>query len=265
MGIKIGVRWDDEKQNRRFIEAKKLGLIDFIEVNYPLATNERPMDVGLPIYAHSANNALCSAYGLNESLVEIIKNEAIKYNSPWIGEHLAWLGINEKGALGYVFNPIYNEEFFNITIANIEKLKKQYNRPIALELGPQYVLKGDFKDEIDFLISAAQSTNSGIILDLSHLMISNNNLGRKLDYGIERFQKANTVEVHVSGIRKSENSKFWHDCHDNLPDDKCLEILSSFCNENKTLKAVTFEHTPEASREDFMKGLQNIRGRVFRG
>ena len=42
MSIKLGVRWDDENQNERFIEAKELGLIDFIEVNYPIAKNERP-------------------------------------------------------------------------------------------------------------------------------------------------------------------------------------------------------------------------------
>ena len=262
MSIKLGVRWDDENQNERFIEAKELGLIDFIEVNYPIAKNERPMDVGLPIYAHSANNALCSAYGLNEALVEMVKEEANTYNSPWVGEHLAWLGISEKGALGYVFNPIYNDEFFDITVNNIEKLKRIYKRPIALELGPQYALKGNFKDEIDFLIKTAEKTNSGVILDLSHLIISNNNLGRELDYGIERFKKANTIEVHVSGIRKSQHSKFWHDCHDILPNELCLQLLSEFCKESKTLKAITFEHTPEASPSDFMKGIHSIRSAI---
>lgn len=263
MEAKLGVRWDDESQNPRLIKAKEQNLIDFIEVNYPIAAKENPLEVNLPIYAHSAYNGLCSAYGINEDLAQIIKDEANKYDSPWIGEHLAWLGSQQEGALGYVFNTIYDQEFFDITIKNVERIKQIYQRPVALELGPQYQLTGDiggvFDDEIDFLIKVAEQTQCGIILDLSHLIISNNNLGRELDYGASRFLEANTIEVHVSGMRSSKNCHFWHDCHDVLPNELTLTLLSKIVKGSQTLKAVTLEHTPDASEEDFFIGIESIK------
>jgi uncharacterized protein (UPF0276 family) len=256
MGIKIGIRWDDESQNNRFLKAKKLGLLDFIEVNYPIAPNEKPQVADLPIYAHSAYNGLCSAYGINEQLASQIKSESDKYNSPWIGEHLSWVAPTKSGALGYVFNPIYNQDFFEISKNNIQTLKKIYQRPIALELGPQYQLIGDGCSEIDFHLKVAGETNCSLILDLAHLLISNNNLKRPLEFGLNQYSSANTIEVHIAGIRQSPQTGFWHDCHDVLPDDTSLKFLKEFCCNNKALQAVTFEHSASAPEADFFYGLE---------
>jgi uncharacterized protein (UPF0276 family) len=260
MKTKLGIRWDDEAQNNRILKAK--GMIDFIEVNYPIATYENPANCELPVYAHSAYNGLCSAYGINESLAQLIKAEADKYDSPWIGEHLAWLSSEAQGALGYVFNPIYDSGFFEITQQNIKRIKEIYQRPIALELGPQYQLynleQSLFKDEVDFLIKSANESNSGIILDLSHLIISNKNLGRPLEYGLEELAKNNTIEVHVSGIRQSSNGDFWHDCHDVLPSELTLNLLQGFLQQCSSVRAVTWEHTPDASESEFFIGLEKV-------
>lgn len=257
MAFDIGIRWDDESQNLRLKKAKEMKLINYVEVNYPIAKNECPKIEDLPLYAHSAYNGLCSAFGINESLVNLIKSEADKYDSPWIGEHLSWIAPEQEGALGYVFNTIYNDDFFNITINNIEKIKRIYNRPIALELGPQYTLENSDYNEVEFHLKISEQTGCPVILDLTHLLISNNNLKRKLDYGIKEYKKANTIEVHVAGIRKSVNG-YWHDCHDQLPDENTLELLTEFCIENKTLKAITFEHTPFATEQSFFEGLSKI-------
>lgn len=259
MKLKMGVRWDDKLQNERILKAKKMGLVDYIEVNYPISAYESPEELEVSMYAHSANNALCSAFGLNYEVVEQVKNASEKFNSPWIGEHLAWLGASATGALGYVFNSIYNEDFFKITVQNINELKNIYQRPIALELGPQYSIRGTFVDEISFLTEVANETGCGVILDISHLIISNNNLKRNLNYGLEKLLDSNIVEVHISGIRKSESSHFWHDSHDILPDKLSLEILNQICIKSSSLKAITFEHSSGASEEDFLNGLSEIK------
>lgn len=261
MSLNIGVRWDDEVQNNRFKVAQDLGLIHYIEVNYPIAKDEKPIASDLPIYAHSAYNGLCSAFGLNKPLVQIIKKEADKYNSPWIGEHLSWIAPSQTGALGYVFNTIYNDDFLDVTVQNINQLQSIYNRPIALELGPQYYLDNSDYNEIDFHIKVAEITGCSLILDLTHLIISNNNLKRPLNYGIDKYKNQNTIEVHIAGIRKSTNG-YWHDNHDNLPDSEVLNTLQSFCKDNKTLKAITFEHSASASEESFFKGLNSIHSHV---
>ena len=256
--VLIGARWDDEMQNRRLKNAKDNGLIKFIEINYPIANQENPYEIEIPFFAHSANNPLCSAFGLDFNLLEMIKKEADRYDSPWIGEHLSWSSFQNGNALGYVLNPIYNEDFFKIAIDNITTIQKHYNRPVALELGPQYDVKGDFADEVDFLVSVARATKSHVILDLTHLLISNHNLGRGLDYGFDRFLSADTVEIHIAGIRESYNQEFWHDCHDVLPSQKTLDLLREFLAHTKTVKAITFEHSAAATESDFYSGLESL-------
>lgn len=257
--IKFGIRWDDESQNHRLIKAKELKLIDFIEVNYPIAEMETPHEVELPIYAHSAYNGLCSAYGINSRLADIINKEANKYNSPWIGEHLAWIAPSNSGALGYVFNPVYNKDFLEITINNINQLKQIYQRPIALELGPQYNLLGENYNEIDFHLKTAKESSCHLILDLTHLIISNHNLNRPNDFGLEKYFEADTIELHIAGIRKSTKDNFWHDSHDILPDENTLKLLNQFIKNNHNLKAITFEHTANATEKEFFEGIESIR------
>lgn len=257
---KVGSRWDDEIQNERTVKAKKMGLVEFVEINYPIADGENPYEVELPFYAHSANNPLCSAFGFDQSLIEMVKREADLYDSPWVGEHLSWLSFESGNALGYVFNSIYSHDFFEIACENVSWLQSYYNRPLALELGPQYQVVGDFSDEIDFLIGVSKRTGAHVILDLSHQIISNHNLGRSVDYGLDRLFDADTIEVHVSGIRKSQSSKFWHDCHDVLPNETTLTILKDFVTKSRTVKAVTFEHSSSSSEKDFLQGLENIHG-----
>lgn len=257
MKPKIGVRWDDEAQNQRFIEAKDLGLLQYIEVNYPVAARETPTHIGLPLYAHSAYNGLCSAFGLNMPLVNLIKSEAEKYESPWIGEHLSWISPSSSGGLGYVFNSVYNDEFIELTVNNIEKLKSIYKRPIALELGPQYSVKNSDMTEIDFHCLIASKTNCPIILDITHTIISAKNLNRPLHKAIDAYLNTNVIELHVAGMKQSRDL-YWHDCHDNNPDDETIEVMSHFIKNSESVKGVTFEHTPQAPKHDFFNTLIKI-------
>jgi uncharacterized protein (UPF0276 family) len=174
-----------------------------------------------------------------------------------VGEHLAILSKENCGALGYVINPIYNEDFVKIAKRNVNDLVEFYQRPIAIELGPQYHLFGDGRTEMEFISEVAVGTGCGIILDITHLLISNHNLNRPRDFGIMSIPSSQVIEIHISGIRKTSN--YWHDVHGILPDAETMAFVSEVSQNFQNLKAITLE-TDANDKNAVLAVLERLRG-----
>lgn len=257
--IRLGARWDDSMQNGRFLAAKAEGLLDYVEVNFPVSPSENPADLGLPILAHTSNNPLCSVHGIDNAIASRVKAGADQADSPWIGEHLAWLGFAKTGALGYVINPPFCRDFAEVACANIESLKRYYGRPIALELGPVYNYAGDYSSELHFLSQVATRTGCGIIWDITHWMITNRNLRRGEGFGLTDIDAANVVELHVAGMRQGASSHHWHDAHGMAPTEDIFEMVKKVLKVCKNVRAVTLEHSMEGKEPDFQASLRRLR------
>ncbi len=258
MVLRVGARWDDPAQNDRIQKAHQQGLIDYIEVNYPIPYGSNPHALGIPVLAHTSSNPTCSAEGVNLNIARRIKEAADETNSPWIGEHLSWLGTAPTGSLGYQINPLFTDEIAAITAMNVTRLRDYYNRPIALELGPIYIQSTGYESEMHFLGSVSKDADTKVILDVTHWQIGNRNLDRSLDYGLDAIDPCRIVELHIAGMRLGSDQRFWHDAHDLLPDAEVLSITSQLTEDLPALEAVTFEHSPAASEEAFFQCLRQI-------
>ncbi len=260
--IRIGYRWDDNSQNPRVIEGKNKNLIDYIEVNYPVSPLDDLKKLNIPILAHTSHNALCSAAGLNYSISGQVKENADLFNSPWIGEHLSFVGYEKEGALGYVINPIFSYEFMEVTVANISCLKKLYQRPIAVELAPLYYYKGDFKNELDFTSEVARRSDSYIIFDLAHWLISNKNIRREKYYGLDDIEFDRVIELHVAGMRKSGRTNYWYDGHEIPPSSEIYDILPFLLEKMPNIKAITIEHSMKGDEKELFRCAEILKGIV---
>lgn len=258
MGTMLGARWDDPAQNDRFHEAKRRGLIDFAEVNYPIPWQAEPERLGLPVIAHTSSNPTCSALGINGAVAKLVRNGADKAGSPWIGEHLTWLGCAPSGSLGYQINPLFTKQFRDVAIRNVTQLRNYYDRPIALELGPLYTAPTDYPSEMHFLADVAERTGSDIILDVTHWQIANRNLGRPANFGLDALPRKRIVELHIAGMRQGSDG-YWHDSHQFLPPDEIFRLVQTLIADLPCLRAVTFEHRGDASQDEFFAGLQRLR------
>lgn len=255
----IGARWDDSSENPRFLLARRNGLLEYVEVNYPVSLAEAPEEIGLPIFAHTSNNALCNASGIDYAVAERVRDGATKANSPWVGEHLALLGYASTGALGYVINPLFIHEFAEVAVANAKNLCAYYQRPVALELGPLYTLPlGDYRSELDFLGDVAERANANIILDLTHWTISNKNLRRQLNFGLDHLPLDRIIELHIAGMRKSATQDVWHDAHGMPLGADILSLLAEIAGSLPKLRAVTLEHSAEKPADDFLFSLEQV-------
>ncbi len=258
MGISIGARWDDPVQNNRVRRARKAGMIDYIEVNYPVPYGSAPHRLGIPVLAHTSSNPTCSACGINRNIARLIRDGADAAASPWIGEHLSWLGTAQTGSLGYQINPLFTEEFAQIAALNVMRLSHYYGRPVALELGPIYTAATGFESEMHFLGWVADAADTGVILDLAHWQIANRNLDRPGDYGLDAIDPARIVELHVAGMRQGSDGRFWHDAHERAPNEDVLYWAGRLVRTLPALKAVTFEHNPSAPEADFFRCLDQV-------
>lgn len=254
----LGARWDIPDQNGRFTEAKRRGLIDYAEVNYPTPWQADPLLLDLPVIAHTSSNPTCSALGINRAVADLVRNGAEKTASPWIGEHLTWLGCASSGSLGYQINPLFTEQFRDVAVHNVTKLRAYYARPIALELGPIYSGPTAYRSEMHFLADVAELTDSDIILDVTHWQIANRNLGRPAEFGFDALPQHRIIELHIAGMRQG-NDGYWHDSHQFMPPDEIFEMVESLVTDLPALRAVTFEHQGDAPEEEFLAGLQRLR------
>lgn len=257
MAVKIGARWDDPSQDERATEAYRQGLINYIEVNYPIPYGADPGALGIPILAHTSSNPTCSADGVNLNIAKRVKEGADAAESPWIGEHLSWLGTAPTGSLGYQINPLFTDEFEQLTVLNVRRLRDYYARPVALELGPIYIESTGYPSEMHFLGAVADDADTKVIIDVTHWQIANRNLDRPADYGLDAIDPARVVELHVAGMRQ-DSGGFWHDAHDLPPNEEVLAIAAQLVRTLPALETVTFEHNPAASEEEFFRCLAEL-------
>ena len=262
--VRIGARWDDPAQNKRILAAYESGLIDYMEVNYPIPFGSAPGDLGIPVLAHTSSNPTCSAAGISLDMARQIKVGADAAESPWIGEHLSWLGTAASGSLGYQINPLFTEDFKQITVLNIQRPRAFYARPVALELGPIYMGATGYPSEMHFLGAVARDADTRVILDITHWQIGNRNLRRNNDHGLNAIEPERIVELHVAGMRQGSDG-FWHDAHELPPNDDVLAMTARLVHTLPALEAVTFEHNPAAAEEDFFRCLEDIHRVVHEG
>lgn len=255
--VRIGARWDEAGQDDRVSKARERGLIDYIEVNYPTAYDADPYALGIPVLAHTSSNPTCSVHGVNRTLASMVKAGADKADSPWVGEHLTWLGASEYGSLGYQINPLFTPEFRDLAVDNLTRLRDYYDRKIAIELSPIYVGATAYESEMHFLADVATAGDFDIILDVTHWQIANLNLERPEDYALDAMPADRIVELHVAGMRKGSD-EMWHDAHENLPSDEVYAVTDRLVDAFPNLNAITFEHHPNAPESDFFVGLERL-------
>ncbi len=258
MAAMLGARWDDPAQDMRFAEAKRRGLLDYAEVNYPIPWQSNPSSLGLPILAHTSSNPTCSVHGINPDVAELVRDGAAAANSPWIGEHLTWLGSADAGSLGYQINPLFTPDFGELAAENIIALKTFYGRPIALELGPVYTGATKYESEMHFLADVAIAADTDIILDVTHWQIANRNLGRGANYGFDALPRDRIVELHIAGMRQGGDG-FWHDSHPTMPPDEIFDMVEGYAKSLPNLRAVTLEHHASGQEADFYMALERLR------
>lgn len=232
------------------------GLIDYVEVPFELLRHD-PQIIGLrariPIVLHCASLSIGGRVGCQEETLHEIDHWLDSTNSPWIGEHLAFITA-EKGDpivdardasgetynVGYTVSPPMNREVLTRTVCNLKRYRRRFRKKILLENSPLYFrLPTTTMSQAEFFQALCSMTDVGVLLDLSHLYISSQNMEFDPLLELEKFPLEKVVEIHISGI-DAQAGAFWDNHAEPAPDivyrmlEKVLQLVSP--------RAVTLEY-----------------------
>jgi hypothetical protein len=201
--------------------ASNAGLVDFLEVPFEQlrhAPDLASIQDTTPLLLHCASLSVAGFVPPSDATVEAIAAEALRTGTPWIGEHLAFIsadGIAEENvgptSLTYTVCPQLSEETVERVVENLATLRPRFAVPLILENSPQYfAVPGSTMNMVDFIREVASRADAGLLLDLSHFLITSMNTGVDALDELERMPLERVVEVHISGLNR-QSGIVWDD------------------------------------------------------
>ena len=199
----------------------------------------------------------------------LVAAEAARTGTPWIGEHLAFIsaeGLDEHGAtstsLTYTVCPQLSEETVERVAENLVRLRPHFRMPLILENSPQYfAIPGSTMNMVDFIRAVARRADNGLLLDLSHFLVTSLNTGVDALEEIARMPLERVVEVHISGLNR-QSGIVWDD-HATPASPAVFDLLERVLRSARP-RAITFEYNWSATfpRATLLEHLSRAR-RMF--
>lgn len=207
----------------QFIDANP-GLVDYVEI--PFEQLRHSPQVGsiqeaIPVILHCASMSVAGFVPPADATLDAIDHEAERTRTPWIGEHLAFVtadGLNmdtdtedSPTALTYTVCPQMSEETVQRVADNLAALQPRFGVPLILENSPQYfAVPGSTMPMVDFIGAVLSRCDVGLLLDLSHFLITMLNTGADANKEISKLPLERVVEIHISGLNV-QSGVVWDD------------------------------------------------------
>jgi uncharacterized protein (UPF0276 family) len=206
-----------------FIDANP-GFVDYVEVPFEQlrhSPNVASIQDAIPLILHCASMSVAGFVPPSDATLEAIDREAKRTRTPWIGEHLAFVIADrfnpEDGTAGspteltYTVCPQMSEETVERVVDNLAWLRPRFDTPLILENSPQYFhVPGSTMPMVDFIGAVLSRCDAGLLLDLSHFLITMLNTGGDAEEEIDRLPLERVVEIHISGL-SSQSGVVWDD------------------------------------------------------
>jgi uncharacterized protein (UPF0276 family) len=229
------------------------GEFDYVEVSFeqirhdPAALDLRAVT---PLILHCASLSLAGFVPPTAETVAGVKRAAIDTETPWVGEHLAFLtaaSLENGGTgqapwnydVGYTVAPSLNEQTLERVVSALDAMADAVGVPFIIENPPSYIPMPDSTySQPDFLCELCERSDAGLLLDLTHLYVSATNLNFDAMAAVRKLPAERIVEIHISGA--SEQAELMWDDHAVLPPEPVFELLAA-ASERARPRAVTLE------------------------
>jgi uncharacterized protein (UPF0276 family) len=186
-------------------------LIDYVEIPFEQlrhAPEAASIQETVPVILHCASMSVAGFVPPDDRTMKAIEREAERTKTPWIGEHLAFITADpieddhtQPTSLTYTVCPQLSEETVERVAINFASLQKHFDVPLILENSPQYFdIPGSSMSMVDFVGAVVECCQVGLLLDLTHFLISMLNTKKDAMSEIDRLPLEKVVEVHLSGL-----------------------------------------------------------------
>ena len=222
--------------------------VDFVEVPF----ERLRIDPGcfaiaakLPVVLHSASLSMAGVVDPPIGTTRQLATWVRKSRTPWLGEHLAFVTApSPEGPaydVGYTVAPPFNDETLVRLVQNVHRYTRRLGVPVLLENPPQYFeTVGSTMSQVELIARlCATSPAVRLLLDLTHLQITADNLGFDVRSALADLPLERVVEVHVSGIAQ-HGGVSWDDHAERAPAN--VFELARIVATRARVRAVTLEY-----------------------
>ena len=243
-------------------------LIDYVEIPFEQlrhAPEAGSIQETVPVILHCASMSVAGFVPPDEGTMKAIEREAERTKTPWIGEHLAFITADpieadhtQPTSLTYTVCPQLSEETVERVAMNLASLQKHFNVPLILENSPQYFdIPGSSLSMVDFVGAVVERCQVGLLLDLTHFLISMLNTKKDPVSEIDRLPLEKVVEVHISGL--SVQSGIAWDDHATPAPPVTFDLLERVMARGRP-KAVTLEYnwSPQFPESTLVKHINRV-------
>jgi uncharacterized protein (UPF0276 family) len=206
-----------------FIDANS-EMVDYVEIPFEQlrhAPQVASIQEAVPVILHCASMSVAGFVPPTDATIDAIGREAERTRTPWIGEHLAFISADslnmdidtagQPTALTYTVCPQMSEETVQRVADNLAALQPHFDVPLILENSPQYfAVPGSTMPMVDFIGAVLSRCEVGLLLDLSHFLITMLNTGGDAAKEINRLPLERVVEIHLSGLNL-QSEVVWDD------------------------------------------------------
>jgi uncharacterized protein len=188
--------------------------LDYIEI--PFEQLRHTPEAGalqsrIPLVLHCASVSVAGTVAPSAQTLDAIAATAAQLRTPWIGEHLAFVSAEglegesdalEPTALTYTVCPQLSEASVERVVANLDAARSRLGAtPLLLENSPQYFpIPGSTMPMSEFVAAVFARCDAGLLLDLTHFLITCINTGADPMRELERMPLDRVIEVHISGL-----------------------------------------------------------------
>jgi uncharacterized protein (UPF0276 family) len=196
----------------------------------------------LPIVFHSVGMSICSADIFDEEFANNLMEWAVRFNSPWISEHLSFSRIGAGHEVNAAFNlPVpYDLEMLDLLVPRVQFFTDSLSCPFLLENSVYYVRYPDQDlTEEDFLNRLCARSRCGVLLDLHNVYTNSVNHGLTAADYVDNLDLKNVTEIHIAGGKPMMG--FHTDSHTGPVLESVWELLEHTVPRAGNLRGVTFE------------------------
>jgi uncharacterized protein (UPF0276 family) len=211
------------------------GIVDYIEVPYELLEHDPTVALNLrrmPVVLHCATLSIGGSVICPQTTVDRIAHWIAQSETPWLGEHLAFITAerDETGGyadayapgepynIGYTVSPPMNDDTLGRVVRNLETYARNFSVPVILENSPLYFSLADSTmSQVEFLTRICERTTVGLLLDLAHFHITARTMGFDALQELKKLPLQRVVEVHISGVDEQEGAH-WDNHADRAPE-----------------------------------------------
>lgn len=255
------------------------GLVDYLELPFEQLLHTPALAAlqdTLPFILHCASLSIAGFLPPGDSTVSAVAREAARTQTPWIGEHLAFVSADglpeppepierEPTTLTYTVCPQLSEETVERVAENLAALAPHMPAPLIVENSPQYFpVPGSTMGMVDFIRAVAERAEVGLLLDVTHFLITAINTGVDPAAELDRLPLDRVVEIHVSGL--SQQSGVAWDDHAAPAPAQVFELLARALARGARPRAVTLEYnwSPTFPQAILRSHVQRVRDLLAR-